>query len=288
MGNGLMRVRYFDPRSVIWRVDQEMVLLLGGGRALLMQLAHPKVAAGVADHSRFRRDPMGRLYQTMNTMWSIVFDEIAEADASLERVQQIHRRVRGTVEGNVVLPKGTRYDARDPELLAWVHATLVDSAVVTYEHFVGPLSVREKRLYYDGAKRLAFLFGVPEAEIPGSLDDFNEYMTAMLHGDTISVDSTARALAGEILSPRPWILKGVSPVSRFITIGLLPPGLRDAYGLVWNHRKERALGLLAGGIRRLLPLIPRALRIVPHARAAELTSMRDLSRCRVRVERSQG
>ena len=134
-----MRDRFFDRDSILWRVDREMVLLLGGGRALLMQLAHPKVAEGVADHSRFRQDPMGRLSQTMNAIWSIIFDEAPEAQASLQRVRQLHRRVRGTIKQGDVLPVGTPYDAQNSDLLLWVHATLVDSALVTYELFVGPI-----------------------------------------------------------------------------------------------------------------------------------------------------
>ena len=88
-----MTERFFEPESALWRVDREMILLLGGGRALLMQIAHPKIAEGVADHSRFREDPIGRLYQTMNSMWSIIFDEAPEAEASLQRIKQIHRQI---------------------------------------------------------------------------------------------------------------------------------------------------------------------------------------------------
>src|ERR1043166_5444274 len=124
-----MTERFFAPGSAIWRVDREMALLLGGGRALLMQIAHPKIAAGVADHSRFATDPLARLKQTMETMWSIVFDDRARAQASLDRLGRVHERVQGRV------PNGPSYSARDPELLLWVHATLVDSALVTYDRF---------------------------------------------------------------------------------------------------------------------------------------------------------
>ena len=112
-----------------------MVLLLAGGRALLMQLAHPKVAAGVAEHSHFKADPLGRLYRTMSAMWSIVFDETSAARASLEQVKSVHRRIHGIVSPAESLPFGTHYDALDIELLLWVHATLIDSAMVAYDHF---------------------------------------------------------------------------------------------------------------------------------------------------------
>ena len=264
-----MRDRFFDRDSVLWRVDREMVLLLGGGRALLMQLAHPKVAEGVADHSRFREDPMGRLYQTMNTMWSIVFDEVPEAQLSLQRIRQVHRQVQGNLKQGDVLPVGTPYSAEDPALLLWVHATLIDSALLSYELFVGPLSGEEKRRYYDETKRLAHLLGVPESRVPDSLKAFSDYMREMIDSDAISVGATARTLAGEILRPKPWILKMAGPVSALITVGLLPEKLRHQYRLEWSRRKEKALKLLAASLRAALPWVPTQLRVVPHARSAE-------------------
>lgn len=280
-----MSDRFFDPDSMIWRVDREMILLLGGGRALLMQLAHPKVAQGVADHSRFRKDPLGRLYQTMNTMWSVIFDEIPEAEASLQRIDHTHGRVQGTVKQGDVLPAGTPYNARDPDLLLWVHATLVDSAIVTYELFVRPLSVQDKRQYYDETKRLALLLGVPESKIPASLEAFNDHMRAVIDADTITVGSTARAVAEEILYPRPFILKLGGPLSAFITIGLLPPKLRRAYGLTWNNGKERVLRLLARSVRGLLPFVPAVFRIVPHARAAQERAVPVIGKHKIQAER---
>jgi uncharacterized protein (DUF2236 family) len=261
--------RFFSPEMTIWRIDREMALLLGGGRALLMQLAHPKVAAGVADYSHFHEDPLGRLYRTMNTMWSIVFDQESEARASLDRVTDIHKGVQGRIPPGEPLPPGTAYDALDPALLLWVHATLVDSALVTYNLFVEILSSDEKVQYYDETKKLAYLFGVPRTIVPPSLEGFNTYMQEMLTGRTISVGTTARSLAQEILHPRPWILKIGGPLFFLITVGLLPAPLRDAYGLRWNDRKERLFRIVARSIRSLLPVVPGPFRIVPHARAAE-------------------
>ena len=261
--------RFFLPDSVIWRVDREMALLLGGGRALLMQIAHPKVAAGVADHSRFMSDPLGRLAQTMERMWSIVFDDLPQARASLRRIEQVHRGVRGTVNQPDVLPPGTPYQARDPELLLWVHATLVDSALVSYGLFVGRLSARDQRRYYQETKRLGILLGVPEAKIPESFEEFGDYMRGVIESDTIAVGATGRAMAQAILYPRPWVLKIFAPLFRLITNGLLPPKLRQAYGLSWSGRRERMLRFVAGSARAALPFVPSVVRVVPQARAAE-------------------
>jgi uncharacterized protein (DUF2236 family) len=258
----------FFPNSVIWKVDREMALLLGGGRALLMQLAHPKVASGVADHSHFGEDPLDRLHRTMNTMWSIVFDDIDQTEAALRRVKTAHQNVRGVVREASGLPEGTTYDALDPELLLWVHATLVDSALTTYELFVQPLSARDKEQYYEGTMKLAALFEIPTGKVPPSLEAFDAYMRAMIDGDTLVVIPAARQLAGEILYPRPWTIRLAGPLFAFITAGLLPPKLREGYCLTWNERKSKKLGRLGLVIRGLLPMLPPALRIVPHARAA--------------------
>lgn len=261
--------RFFSPDAMIWQVDREMVLLLAGGRALLMQLAHPKVAAGVAEHSHFKADPLGRLYRTMAAMWSIVFDEAPAARASLNQVKSVHRRIHGIISPAESLPFGTRYDALDIELLLWVHATLIDSAMVAYGIFVKRFTADEKSKYYDDSKKLARLFEIPETLVPGSLVDFDRYMDRMLSGNEIIVGPTARMLAEEILCPAPWVLKPVAPLFRLVTAGLLPERLRKSYGLGWNKHKEKIFRSFAKGIRGLLPLVPAPLRIVPNARATE-------------------
>jgi uncharacterized protein (DUF2236 family) len=261
--------RFFSPDAMLWQVDREMVLLLAGGRALLMQLAHPKVAAGVAEHSHFKADPLGRLYRTMSAMWSIGFDEASEARASLEQVKSVHRRIHGIVSPAESLSLGIPYDALDVELLLWVHATLIDSAMVAYNIFVKPLAPDEKSRYYDDSKKLAYLFEIPERILPSSLVDFDSYMDQMLKGGEIAIGPTAHTLAQEILFPRPWILKPAGPLFRLITAGLLSERLRKAYGLDWNKGREKTFWLIAKCVRRLLPLVPRPLRIVPNARAAE-------------------
>jgi uncharacterized protein (DUF2236 family) len=261
--------RFFKPDSRIWKVDREMVLLLAGGRALLMQLAHPKVAAGVADHSRFQDDPFGRLYRTMSAMWSIVFDERTEARAALERVENRHKKVQGTVPPGEPLHSRNHYDAFDQELLIWVHATLIDSAMIAYDRFVRPLLPVEKIGYYDDSKKLACLFGIQEKIIPPSLTEFDRYLDLMLTGNVLAVGPTAKNLSRDILYARPWIFKPAGPLFRIVTAGLLPEKLRDGYELKWSKQKEKILSLLARVIQTSLPLVPTPIRVVPHARAAE-------------------
>jgi len=260
---------FFSPDTMIWRVNREMALLLAGGRALLMQVAHPKVAAGVAEHSHFKDDPLGRLYRTMSTMWSIVFDEVPKARSALERVKNVHRKVQGIVKRGEFVPVGTPYDALDVELLLWVHATLIDSAIVAYDLFVKPMTLGERSLYYEESKRLAQLFEIPDSHIPLSLRDFNDYMEKMLREGEIAVGPTARSLAVDILYPPAWVLRPAAPLFRLLTSGLLPEKLRNAYELSWNNRKQKRFLFVARSARCMLPFVPRALRIVPNARHAE-------------------
>jgi uncharacterized protein (DUF2236 family) len=261
--------RFFHPDSRIWKVDREMILLLAGGRALLMQLAHPKIAAGVADHSRFQDDPFGRLYRTMSAMWSIVFDERTEARTALARVENRHKKVQGVVSPGEPLHAKNHYDAFDQELLLWVHATLIDSAMIAYDHFVRSLQPVEKVGYYDDSKRLAGLFGIEEKLIPPSLTEFDQYMERVLTKGVLAVGPMARNLSQDILYARPWIFKPAGPLFRFVTAGLLPEKLREGYELTWNERKEKIFSLLARAIQISLPLLPTPIRVIPNARAAE-------------------
>jgi uncharacterized protein (DUF2236 family) len=270
---------FFSPENMIWRVDRELALLLAGGRALLMQLAHPKVAAGVAEHSHFKDEPLARLHRTMSTMWSIVFDDKSQACTALGGVKNIHKKVRGLIQPTEPLPTGTPYDALDAELLLWVHATLVDSAMLAYELFVKPLTADEKSSYYHDTKRLAYLFEIRETILPVSVTDFSGYMQRMLIGDTITVGQSARLLAQEILMPRSWILKPAAPIFHLITAGLLPQRLREGYGLNWGRRKEKTFWRLAKTVRILRPLVPAPLRIVPNARRAEKAMLRRDKNC---------
>src|SRR6266513_2323905 len=129
----------FGPGSLTWRINGEAVLLLGGGRALILQVAHPKVAAGVSEFSSFREDPWRRLYRTLDTTLSIAFGDAAVSRAASERLRTVHEKVAGTDD------RGEPYRALDPDLLLWVHATLIDTALTIYERYVGSLQTDQRR-----------------------------------------------------------------------------------------------------------------------------------------------
>src|SRR3712207_2006751 len=166
----------FGPGSLTWRINREGVLLLGGGRALILQVAHPLVAAGVAEYSNYREDPWGRLYRTLDITTKLVFGSTATAAEASGRLERMHSRVRGeTREAGGRYPAGTPYEANDPELLMWVHATLVDTALLVYDRYIRRLTIDERRRYYEEQKTLGEAFGIPRERQPADYAEFNDY-----------------------------------------------------------------------------------------------------------------
>jgi uncharacterized protein (DUF2236 family) len=246
------------PGSISWRVNREAALLLGGGRALLMQVAHPLVAAGVADHSDFQRDPLARLNRTMELSLALTFGSREEVRGAARQINRTHERVAGA-----------GYQALDPDLLLWVHATLIDSALLTYRTFIAPLSRDEVEAYYQEAKPIGALLGIPAGRFPPRMADFDAYVAEMLVG-AAQPDETGRRLAALVLRPPIRRVPGAlfAPVEA-ITAGLLPEGLRQAYGLRWGAPSRAFFRAATAALPRLLAATPRALRVVPPARAAE-------------------
>ncbi len=180
----------FAPDAAIREVDGEAVILAGGGRALLMQIAHPLVARGVAEHSEWRGDRFGRLLRTLRPMFAIVFGNADEVRAAARGVNAVHRGVTGA-----------GYEARDPELLLWVHATLVDTALVCHRRFVRAVSPEREARYYEETKLVGRLLGVPPSLLPPDLDAFNAYLDATI--EILEVSETARAIARQLCRPTP-------------------------------------------------------------------------------------
>ena len=257
----------FGPASATWRVNREVSLLLGGGRALLMQVAHPLVAAGVAAHSRFREEPLLRLWRTLDMMVTIVFGDAAQAMRALGAIERVHARVRGALEADAgPFRRGTPYSAGDPELLLWVHATLADSALVAYERFVGPASPELALQYYRESKVVARLFGVSETLIPASLPQFRGYVRSMVEGDTLAVSDTSREIAASVLQPPLAAgLRHAVESTELVTAALLPPTLRRRYGLAWNAGRQTAFDALAALLTWTTPWMPASVRHLPQS-----------------------
>ena len=243
----------FDERSITRRVNRENILLLGGGRALLMQLAHPKVAAGVDEHSDFRAHPIRRLRRTIRMTMAIVFGDRETALAAARGVNQAHSKVRGP-----------GYHALDPDLLLWVYATLADTALVTYEAFVQPLLRHERDEFHEEFKLLGELLGIPHDRFPNTVHEFDAYLEQMVSDGTVRVDARSRELAQQIMrSPARLVPDPVMIPLNLITTGLLSPALREQYGLRWGPRQQRAYRLALRVVPRVIALTPPLLRVWP-------------------------
>jgi uncharacterized protein (DUF2236 family) len=271
---------FFAPDSTFRRVNREAVLLLGGQRALLLQLAHPLVAAGVADHSDFLAHPLRRLWRTVDTMLRIVHGDRATAEAAARALEAVHARVAGTLaDATAAFPAGTAYRAEDPVLLLWVHATLVDSALVTYECFVRPLAADERERFHAESRIVARLLGVPDERLPRSYASFRGYVDEMLSGRVLEPTATARRLADAVLHPPLAFLPRLAgDVGAVVTLGLLPPVVRERYGLPWDARRERGFAAARRVVRAVLPVLPDVLRAMPQARRAERLRARPRAR----------
>jgi len=248
-----MREPLYPEGSITRRVNRENVLLLGGGRALLMQLAHPKVAAGVDEHSDFRTRPIRRLRRTIRMTMAIVFGDRDTALAAARAVNHAHGKVRGR-----------DYRALDPDLLMWVHATLVDSALVTYETFVKPLAAGEREDFYQESKVLGELLGIPRDRFAATLADFGSYIEGVVSKGEVRVGPRAAELAGLVLRPKLRLVPGPAMIPfEVVTAGLLPPALREQYGLAWGDAQRRVFRLMAIALPRLVAVTPPVLRVWP-------------------------
>jgi len=248
-----VRSGLFEDHSITRRVNRENILLLGGGRALLMQLAHPMVAAGVDEHSDFRAHPIRRLRRTIRMTMAIVFGDRDTALAAARGVNQAHAKVQGP-----------GYRALDPDLLLWVYATLADTALVTYEAFVQRLLPREREEFHQEFKLLGELLGIPSDRFPSTVSDFDAYLEQMVSEGPVRVDARARELAEQIMRPRVRLLPGPVMIPlNVVTTGLLTPALREQYGLPWGPGQQRAYRLALKVLPRVIALTPPLLRVWP-------------------------
>jgi len=267
-----MQLGHFSDDSMLRVVHREMVVALSGPRALLMQATHPVAFAGFFAHTGALDEPYERLSRTAQVMDTIGFGTREAADRSTRRVRAMHRRVRGvTAEPAGRFPAGTPYAADDPVLLFWILATLVDSALVVYQKYVRPLTRDERDAYWQDYRVIGNLFGLHDDQMPATIEDFDAYMDDMLAGGDLFVTDEARALAVQIVMhpPVPLATRPLLELANQITVGLLPPTLRRAYGFSWDPARSLALHGGAQYVRRVLvPLLPGRLRLVASARAA--------------------
>lgn len=259
------RVGLFGPESMVWRVSRESIVFLGAGRAALMQLAHPYVAHAIEQHSKTRSDPLGRFNRTFMNVYGMIFGDLDFALASARAVRRVHDHIHGTIgEGVGRFAAGHRYNAHDADALYWVHATLLETALLVFEVGHGPLSPEERDAYVRELVRFAWLFGVPDELIPTDFASFKAAMERDVESDMIAVGRPAREIARYLLSPPPSLVFGPAVRGyRSITAGLLPPRLREAFGLSWGRADRLAYAASLSAVRASWRRLPLRLRCVP-------------------------
>jgi uncharacterized protein (DUF2236 family) len=252
----------FGPASMIWQIDREAVIFLGAGRALLLQLAHPWIAAAIAEHSRTLADPIGRFHRTFDIVFTMVFGSLDRALAAARQLHRRHTMIVGRMpEAIGCFDSGSLYRANEVAALRWVHATLVETAVIVHDLILPPLSVEERERYWAESRLFGALFGLTSADLPADWDSFTAYTAAMAQSDTLTVSAAAREVAGQIFAgTRPWLRP--PRWYRALSARLLPERLRLGFGFAFDECDREAADRAVTRIRRVYPKLPTRLRYV--------------------------
>jgi uncharacterized protein (DUF2236 family) len=252
----------FGPTSPTWRIDREAVIFLGAGRALLLQLAHPWVAAAIAEHSRTFADPIGRFHRTFDLVFTMVFGSLDQALGAARRLHRRHAMIAGRLpEAIGPFDKGSLYRANEASALRWVHATLVETALMAHDLILPTLTVDERERYWAESRLFGALFGLLPADLPVDWASFTAYNEGMVQSDILSVSSAARDVAGQIFSggsmwlrPPRWY--------RALSFQMLPERLRVGFGFPFDEQERKAADRALAWMRRVYPTLPTRLRTV--------------------------
>lgn len=252
----------FGPASMTWRIDRESAIFLGAGRALLLQLAHPWVAAAIAEHSRAVADPIGRFHRTFNAVFTMVFGTLDQALSAARRLHCRHARISGTLTAAAgPFAVGSRYIANDPAALRWVHATLVETALLAHDLVCPPLTNKEREQYWSESRLFAALFGLHPAELPRDWLSFAAYTEEMTHSNVLTVSNAARRIAQQMFCGTA-AQRRIPLWYRALTAEMLPPPLRAEFRFVHGECERAAAHRAIVWLRRMYPILPSGLRMV--------------------------
>jgi uncharacterized protein (DUF2236 family) len=255
------------PGSTAWRYAGDARLLATGAYAILLQVAHPTVGAGVSEHSDFRADPWGRLLRTLDYSYAMTYGGPAVAGEMGRRIREMHKQIKGR------MPGGEPYSALEPEAYAWVHATLVHSIVKGHALLGRPMTPPRVEELYAEWRRGGRLIGVRERDLPVGWSAFEDYFERMVSERLERTQAVGEVLEGleeparpqlRFLGERAWRVVRAPAVHQtmLITTGLLPPELRRRFEVSWSRARQGELALLAAASRATTPLLPRTVRNV--------------------------
>lgn len=242
--------------------------LLFGPAAVLLQVAHPRVAQGVADHSDFREDALGRLRRTLSTVNRIAFGTKQEAEEMRARLNSVHGGVRGETPDGMVGPKN--YSAFEPDLLMWVLATLIDASIKGYEFVWEPLSQARREQFYRDFRRFGTYFGLKEEIGPADYGEFVTYYDEMLSGDLLgSHPRCAEVAAAVVRPPNPLRDRWLGRVVDFLPIETVPEKIRARLGLESTGWSRFRMSILKRCSPVAFRILPKRLTYYPESYQAE-------------------
>lgn len=261
---GQLDTGYFGPESITWTVNQEITVLFGGARALLMHAAHPLIAAGARQTSMYQRDPWTRLLRTLMLQSTMTFGTKQEADEAADRINRLHYRINGTDPVT-----GEWYDAINKDLLLWVHAALEVSSIYFFERTVRKLTVAERDQYHLENLVAAELMLLPRDRVPVTYADLERYVAEVIASSRLQTTDVSDNVADLIRrGPVPAMLRPIWAFIRFAAFGTLDPKLQDFYGVRWSRPRELLLDANLWVLGRVRPFLPRRFRFIGPARWA--------------------
>jgi uncharacterized protein (DUF2236 family) len=247
-----------DRDAVMWRNSGDLRTALVSVRALVMQVGYPMVGAGVGEHSVYQTDPWGRLYRSVKSLMTQIYGS-ERAVAEGRRLQELHRDIKG------VDAQGRRYAALNPEAFYWVHATVLEGALIFQEKFDRGLSDAEIDQMYDEWRRVGLMLGLRESDLPAAIDGFwarYQQISAKLENNPVVQDvlhNGPRRPRWLPLTQRRFdaLNRPAMKLQRDITTWTLPEELREKFGLAALTRaEERRLQRLAALTRLLGRILP--------------------------------
>ncbi|MFS8198355.1 oxygenase MpaB family protein [Streptomyces sp. CWNU-52B] len=248
-----------------WRYFGDARSTIMAPQLLLLQVAHPVVGAGVADHSNFRAEPWPRLVRTLLSLTTVIYGGQQAATDEARRLIHVHAAMKGTDSA------GRRYHALNPEAYHWVHATLVKAPVDGQRLFGKGMTEEETERYYREMRDVGRVWGLKEHHLPATWAEFTEYYDDMVD-NRLEHNQSVQDVLDELAHPaKPfrWI-PGLlwRPLARvaaryalLVTVGTLPPRLRERLHLTWDRRRQRSLRRFAFLVRVLMLPVPPPLRI---------------------------
>ncbi len=259
----------FGARSVTWQIDRESAIFLGAGRALLLQLAHPWVAAAIEQHSDTLADPVGRFHRTFSTVFSMVFGTLDQSIGTARRLHRRHAGITGQLPWTAgPFAVGSTYCANAIPALLWVYATLIETALIAYELVLPPLTAHQRERYYRESLLFAALFGIPKRCLPPDWSAFSAYVSATVQSGVLSVSDQARFIGRRLISGADLWLP-IPASYQDLTVALLPLPIRKEFGFPYAVVERRNVKRIIAPLRALYPFLPARLRYVGPYQEAE-------------------